>query len=129
MLLSTKWTEESLSEYRLQGDIEVDDLVAKVLPKTGSEAIGTFGYNEMLLLTDQLINTPELAFIKGSKLSEHLKTIPDDLVQYFEPMEAPDWVDQTKLQAGSKLWKQNTLMSLGVLYSSAENQGNGATAK
>ena len=119
MLLSTKWTEENLSEYRLQGDIEVDELVAKVLPKAGSEAIGTFGYNEMLLLSDQLINTPELALIKGSKLSEHLKTIPDDLVQYFEPMEAPDWVDQTKLQAGSKLWKQNTLMSLGVLYSSS----------
>jgi len=117
--MSERWTEKKLSAYRQQGDAEVDTLVAKVLPKSGSEAIGTFGYNEMLLLTDQLIKTPELSFIKGSKLSNHLNELPEDLVQYFEPMEAPDWVDQTKLEAGSTLWKQNTLMSLGVLYSAS----------
>ena len=117
--MSPKWSEEQLTAYRLQGDVEVDALVAKVLPKAGSESIGTFGYNEMLLLTDQLINNPELAFIKDSKLSQHLDEIPDDLVQYFKPMEAPDWVDPKKLQLGSSLWQQNTLMSLGVLYSSS----------
>lgn len=117
--MSARWTEEILSDYRQQGDPEVDGLAAKVLPNAGTEAIGTFGYNEMLLLADQLTKNPELAFIKGSRLSEHLKGMPNDLVHYFEPMEAPDWVDESKLQAGTKLWRENTLISLGVLYSAS----------
>lgn len=117
--MSTRWTQQELSAYRNEGDPEVDALVKRLLPKNGSESVGTFGYNHMLLLADQMLKTPELAFAPDSKLNSQLKDLPKDLVTYFDPMVAPDWVDAEKLKMGTKLWKENTLLTLGVLYSAS----------
>lgn len=117
--MNTKWANEDLSRFRNQGDPEVDNLVEKLLPKNGSESVGTFGYNHMLLLADQLIKTPELATVKNSKLAAQLNKMPDDLVRYFDPMPAPDWVDGKKIEIGATLWQENTLMTLGVLYAAS----------
>lgn len=108
-----------LDAYRQVTDKEADDLVKKLIPKQGSEKIGPLGYNTMLLLADRLNEDPELALIGNSQLSQQLNEMPPDLVDYFKPMPAPDWVDIDKLRLGSELWRENTLMSLLALYSAS----------
>ena len=108
-----------LDAYRQVTDKEADDLVKKLIPKQSSEKIGPLGYNTMLLLADRLNEDPELALIGNSQLSQQLNKMPPDLVDYFKPMPAPDWVDTDKLRLGSELWRENTLMSLLALYSAS----------
>ena len=115
--MDKRWTEEGMEHYRHQGDPDVDQLVEEVLPKDGSESVGRLGYNDMLLLADQLMKTPELAFVEKSRLAEQLNNKPISLRNYFDPMVAPDWIEPEKLELGSKIWRDNTLATLGVLYS------------
>lgn len=110
------WEHIDLEAFRQIGDPDVDNLVADLLPKQGGESIGCLGYNSMLLIADKLVSDPELALIGNSRLSQWLHTMPEELVDYFRPMEAPDWVDTRKLQLGSQLWRQNTLLTLFILY-------------
>ncbi|MBS3954599.1 MAG: DUF2236 domain-containing protein [Methylomicrobium sp.] len=111
------WEHIDLDAYRQLADPEVDSLVAALLPKKGSESIGRLGYNSMLLMADKLIQDPELALVNDSRLANWLKNMPEEIVDYFDPMEAPDWVDAAKLEQGSKLWQQNSLIMLLILYS------------
>ena len=113
------WSDEALEEYRQTGDTDVDQLVDSVLPESGSESVGRLGYNEMLVLADQLIKTPELAFVKQSKLAARLREKPANLVDYFDPMPAPGWVDPAKIKLAAGLWQENTLPTLIVLYSAS----------
>jgi hypothetical protein len=99
----TRWEQIDLDAYRQMADPEVDNLVAALLPKQGSESIGRLGYNAMLLIADKLIEAPEVALIENSRLAQWLKTMPEDLVGYFDPLEAPDWVDGEKLKCGSSI--------------------------
>ena len=57
--MSTRWTEAQLAEYRKIGDPEVDDLVEELIPKDGSESIGRLGYNYMVELADELLDSGE----------------------------------------------------------------------
>ncbi|MGZ8190126.1 MAG: oxygenase MpaB family protein [Methylococcaceae bacterium] len=113
----THWEHIDLETYRQIADPEVDRLVAALLPKQGSESIGRLGYNSMLLIADKLIKDPELALVGSSRLGEWLEAMPEDLTGYFDPMEAPDWVDSEKLKRGSQLWQQYPLITLFILYS------------
>ena len=115
----TRWTETFLTAMRQVGDPEVDDLVEAVLPKDGSQSIGRLGYNRMLDLADQLLAAPSLTLVQGSRLSTHLREMPADLVDYFDPMAAPDWVDAEKLKVASQVWTDNTLPCLALLYSAS----------
>ncbi len=45
--------------------------------------------------------------------------MPENLVDYYEPIPAPDWVDPDKLKMASKLWTENTMSSLAMLYSAS----------
>jgi hypothetical protein len=112
-----RWEQIDLNAYRQMADPEVDNLVAALLPKQGSESIGRLGYNAMLLIADKLIEAPEVALIDNSRLAQWLKTMPEDLVGYFDPLEAPDWVDGEKLKLGSRVWQQYPIISLLILYS------------
>jgi len=114
-----KWAKTDLDSYRQMTDPEVDRLVAALLPKQGSESIGRLGYNAMLMLADKLLETPELAMLDDSRLSRQLQQMPEDLRDYFDPMEAPDWVDVDKLKLGAQLWQNNTLVMLVTLYSAS----------
>ncbi len=111
-----KWGDIDLDAFRQIGDPDVDSLVADILPKQDGESIGCLGYNSMLLIADKLVSDPELALIGNSRLSQWLQTMPEELVDYFRPMEAPDWVDPRKLQLGSQIWQQNTILTLIILY-------------
>ncbi len=113
------WNDDALEQYRQTGDTDVDQLVDSVLPESGSESVGRLGYNEMLVLADQLIKTPELAFVKQSKFAARLSEKPANLVDYFDPMPAPDWVDPAKIKLAARLWQENTLPTLIVLYSAS----------
>jgi len=85
----TRWTDAHLTAMRQVGDPEVDDLVEKLLPKRGTESIGRLGYNYMLDLADQLLAAPALTLVEGSRLKTQLGAMPADLVNYFDPIEAP----------------------------------------
>ncbi|GEM_PF-744518 len=111
------WTSERLDILRKIGDVEVDAMVKHVIPGDSKEAIGRLGYNDMLLLADQIMKTPELAFVKESRLAKQLQKKPEYLVDYFDPMVAPDWVDEDKIKIGAKVWQDNTLIVLAALYS------------
>lgn len=117
--MNNRWSDAKLDQYRQTGDVDVDQLVESVLPESGGESVGRLGYNDMLVLADQLIKSPELALVKQSKLASRLRQKPADLVDYFDPMPAPDWVDPAKIQLGAQLWQQNTLPTLIVLYSAS----------
>ena len=111
------WESIDLDAYRHIADPEADNLVAALLPKQGTESIGRLGYNAMLLIADKLISDSELALADDSRLAQWLTTIPEDLVDYFSPMEAPDWVDSKKLKLGSQLWQRYPIVTLLILYS------------
>ncbi len=114
-----KWAKTDLDFYRQLTDPEVDRLVAELLPQQGSESIGRLGYNAMLMLADKLLETPELSMVDDSRLSRQLQQMPEDLLDYFDPMEVPDWVDVDKLNLGAQLWQDNTLVMLVTLYAAS----------
>ncbi|MGR9045165.1 MAG: oxygenase MpaB family protein [Gammaproteobacteria bacterium] len=114
-----KWEDLDLESFRQMADPAVDDLVEALIPEQGSESIGRLGYNAMLMLADKLGECPELTVIPDSRLARQLSKMPKALVDYFDPMEAPDWVDPQRLQLGSSLWRDNTLITLIALYSAS----------
>lgn len=105
-----------MDRFRQTGDVLVDKLVREVLPGDDGKREGRLGYNDMLLLADQIMKTPELVFVDDSRLARQLSQKPEHLINYFDPMPAPDWVDEEKLRMGSRVWEENTLLVLGVLY-------------
>ncbi len=117
--MANRWTEAQLTQYRQVGDVEVDKLVADVIPKNGSESVGRLGYNYMVDLADQILDKPELMLVQKSRLCEQLRAMPENLVDYYDPMEAPDWVDPQKLKIASKIWTENTMGCLLALYSAS----------
>ena len=114
-----KWQSIDLEAYRQVGDPDVDRLVAEVLSDQQGESSGRLAYNALLLLADKLIEAPELSIIEDSRLSRQLKSMPKPLADYYDPMEAPDWVDSAKLALGAKLWQDNTLITLITLYAAS----------
>lgn len=116
MIARDRWEKVDLDAFRHTADPQVDRLVAALLPEDGQESLGRLGYNAMLMLADQWVETPELAEIPGSRLARQLAAMPPELIDYFRPEEAPDWIDEAKLKLGAKLWQDNTLMTLMALY-------------
>ena len=111
------FTNEYLDRIRKEGDPKVDALVEHVLaaPVGGKES-GRLDYNLMLDLADRIVATPSLRFVADSVLNQELKRVPAGLEEYFAPEVAPAWVDARKLELGARLWQQNMLAMLGVLY-------------
>jgi hypothetical protein len=118
-VMSNRWTEDQLTAYRQIGDIEVDKLVGDLIPKSGSESIGRLGYNYMVQLADEILDKPELVLSQKSQLSQHLRDMPQNLVDYYDPMEVPDWVDPEKFKIASRLWTENTLACVAALYAAS----------
>lgn len=135
MSTNTRWTDELLNQALKIGDPLLDD---KLMPeifgrnamKDSGEAAGKcpvshkeHGYKtnrlEFNLLMDvasKLLEEPELAFTRGSEVKALMEAMPEDFVDYFEPIPAPDWVDEEKLDIAAQLWEDNSfpmLMALG----------------
>ena len=116
--MSTRWDDAILNQYRQIGDKEADLLV----DQTFQGKNGSIKSNRMLLLANQLIEQPGLFFVDDSWVAKELNSYRKDdpgLADYYEPMEAPDWVDMGKLKLASKFWHENTVVSLGVLYAAS----------
>jgi hypothetical protein len=116
--MSNNWNNDTLQNFRGMGDPYADALVSKTLGK-GEAGIET--YNRMLLLANQLIENPGLLLVEQSTLAQEFENNIKDpgLAAYFKPMEAPAWVDPDKLALASEVWKQNTVVAMGVLYAAS----------
>jgi hypothetical protein len=113
----SRWTEVLLDEASGQGDDpgvhpNADELAKNVMDHPG----GVHRYNHMLDVADAFLASPPLALARGSALRRHLEEFSPEGLRYFEPAPAPDWVDVEKLKAASRLWEDNSVAAIAVLY-------------
>ena len=107
---------------RQRGDAEGDRLVAAVLGEDEHRLDGRLGYNHLLDIADALVEAPELAFAPGSVVKAELdayREVDPELPRFFDPVEAPAWLDEAKLAHASRIWQSNMLTSIGVLYAAS----------
>ena len=121
--MAKQWTDATLDAARREGDKDVDALVAGILTRTqGTAELGRLGYNALLDLADLLVASPELMLVKSSVLHRELEAIAAQnpaVVDYFDPVVAPDWVDEAKLARAAELWETDTLLAIAVLYAAS----------
>ncbi len=112
------WSDQQLDELRQHGDPPADALASRLFehPATGEQEFGRLGYNHILNLTDKMQEAPELVFANDSELYRQLHAMPPEFVDYFDPMELPSWVDPAKLVVASRMWMDNSLGMLVVLF-------------
>ena len=104
-------------EARDQADPPVDDLVEKLLSNTGDySAIGRSGYNRLLDLLDEMLAEEGTPLSDTSIIEGQLGDYPGELLDYFRPTAAPEWVDPAKLKVAGKLWHQIKLAVIAALY-------------
>ena len=112
-------SDDDFDRFRATGDPVVDTLVDELLAHTGHshpESFGRLGYNNLLSLTESLLESPELLLARDSALHKQLEDVPAEFAQYFMPEPAPDWVDAEKLRLGATLWSRWTLPIFLTLY-------------
>lgn len=114
------WPDELLDGARKEGDPEVDRLVEEVLgPEQTFSGGGRLGYNRLLDIADKLLEAPELSFVESSLVRQQLNAFPQQLVDYFDPAAVPDWVDEGMVALANRVWEENTLGILSVLYAAS----------
>ena len=114
---AARWSDERLIEARYQADPPVDDLVEKLLSDTGDySAIGRSGYNRLLDLLNEMVAEEGSPFSDASIVEGPLADYPGELLDYFRPTAAPEWVDPAKLEVAGELWHQNKLAVIAALY-------------
>lgn len=105
------------NELRKRGDKEVDLLVKETLvPHKKFLHVGRQGYNHLLDIADIIAEAPELVLNSNTCVATELDEYPEQLKNYFDPLEAPDWVDEAKLSLSSELWRKDMLAIVSVLY-------------
>lgn len=115
---------EYLKKYEQEGDEYADTLAGEVLGKKGNH--GRLEYNKLLILFNKLSEHPGLMFAPNSEIAREIEKYaaskdPTDkhLAEYFQPIKAPAWVNPGKLALAAKLWRENTIVSLGALYAAS----------
>ena len=104
-------------ELRQTGDKYVDKLVSETLfPNKKLWKEGRRGYNHLLDIADVLAETPALVLNSNTTVSRQLAEYPEGIRDYYDPIPAPDWVDEEKIALASKLWQQDMLSIITVLY-------------
>ena len=116
-MATSRWTEELLNEASLQGDDpgarpNADELAKRAMTSGG----GVHRYNHLLEVADAILASPSVALNPDSTLHKQLQEFSADALAYFQPVPAPEWVDEDKLRLGAKLWEKNSVASTGVLY-------------
>ena len=114
-------TDQELDAMRQIGDQYADELAAKIfgVPAMHAEPGSRLGYNKLVDIADLLDADSELLLIKDSNFAKALAAFPPEFQDYYKPMKAPDWVDVTKLELASRLWHDNSLAMLGILYAAS----------
>jgi hypothetical protein len=111
------WSNDLLEAMRQIGDVEVDPLAEKVIAGAPFDHVnGRMGYHKLLGLADLLLQAPELMLLRDSQVGKALEAMPKEFVDYFDPTEVPEWVDQAKLDRASEIWNENMIAIIGVLY-------------
>ena len=116
--MTGRWNAAVLEAARMEGDPEADQLVASILTGAGSAGISRGGYNHLLDLATILVATPELSLVKTSLLNQQLHSA-GHMAGFFDPIEAPDWVDGAKVARAGDLWRTDSLLCIAVLYASS----------
>jgi hypothetical protein len=114
------WTAAALDAARRCGDATVDPMAARIY--TTSHHAGTpgrRGYLRLLDLADRLIEAPELYLAKDSQVRLELDALPEELRTYFDPQPVPEWVDAELLAIASRIWDDNMLVIIWVLYAAS----------
>jgi len=114
---TSRWTDAVLNEASEQGDSpearpNADDLAAQVL----GQPDGVRRYNHLLAMADMLLASPALVLTEKSALRQHLREVAPETLAYYQPAPAPAWLDEHKLRIASRLWHDNAIASIGVLY-------------
>ena len=112
------WSDAQLNALRQRADPVGDRLTAEIysLPAGGGSGFGRLGYNHFLHLTDKLEEGPELILADGSEFQKQWQAMPEVFTDYFAPMELPKWVDPAKLAIASRMWEDDSLGMLVVLF-------------
>jgi ER-bound oxygenase mpaB/B'/Rubber oxygenase, catalytic domain len=126
-------TDYDLNQARQRGDAVADQLAREIIAGVPfDQANGRLGYHQLLGVADVLLSAPELFLMDHSTVTQVLRKMPAQYVDYFDPVAAPDWVDEAKLRRASEIWDNNMLAIIGVLYASSLPEcyliGNGIPA-
>ncbi len=115
------FTDEELDATRQEGDPYADDLAEKIFGEgsMNAEPGSRLGYNKLVDIADLLDTDSELLLLENSNFSKALKQFPKEFQDYYDPMPAPDWVDITKLEKATDLWRTHSLPMLGILYAAS----------
>jgi hypothetical protein len=117
--MSSRWPDDVLLQARLQGDADADRIIAAILnPPAGSSGQSLRSYNHLLGLANTLVANPELGLISGSLLRREFDD-SGEAGRYFEPAEAPDWVDEAKLALATNVWRVDSILAIAVLYAAS----------
>lgn len=117
--MTSKWTDAALLAARGIGDPEADALAERILTaRAGSGGVSRGGYNHLLDLADVLVAHPELALVASSLVRRGLGE-SGEVAAFFAPLEAPDWVDEKKLELASSLWRTDSILAIFVLYAAS----------
>ncbi len=83
------------------------------------DAPGRLGYLRLLDLADRLLEAPELYMARDSQVRRDLDALPDECRTYFDPQPVPEWVDAELLAIASRVWDENMLVIIWVLYAAS----------
>jgi hypothetical protein len=116
-MATSRWTSALLDQATREGDDptvhpNADELAAQVM----THPDGIRRYNHLLEVADVLLESPALVLTERSALRRHLREFAPEALSYYEPAPAPSWLDEEKLKAATRLWQDNALASIGVLY-------------
>jgi hypothetical protein len=117
--MATRWDAATLHAARNQGDPDADQLIAAVLTHSaGTPGISRGGYNHLLDLANVMISNPELSLVRDSRLRRQLDAA-GTIATFFDPVEAPAWVDERKIVRAAELWQTDSILCIAVLYGSS----------
>ena len=116
--MTSRWSDETLTAARLEGDPEADAIIAKMLTAAPGSGVSRGGYNHVLDLATMLVSYPELALVRSSLLRAQLDAA-SEISGFFDPVVAPDWVDEKKLALATDLWQSDAILAIAVLYAAS----------
>ena len=116
--MTSRWDDALLDAARMQGDPVADTLVAEILSGSRAAGISRGGYNHLLDLANVLVANPELSLVRDSRLRRQLDQA-GHTARFFDPIEAPAWLDEEKLARAADLWRTDSLLCIAVLYAAS----------
>lgn len=117
----TRWAEEAEKARNTCDTQAIQDLVTQSfrLGDKRGDSKSRLKYNDFLDVTDQILHFPEVQFAPDSETRTRLEAFPESLREYYRPEVAPDWIDSDRLHQANRIWTENMIPMLMVLYASS----------